>query len=82
MIKQFNIASNLLTEVKNSETAIEVYINPTDSEKKILEEKYNIDEHTIFSALDPDEVSRMEFDPDYIFMLWKRLKNYCCINGN
>lgn len=42
MVKQFNIANNILTPVKNSETAIEVYIDPTDSEKKILEEKYNI----------------------------------------
>jgi magnesium transporter len=76
MIKQFNISNNLLSIIKDDSAVIEVYIDPTDSEKKILEEKYNIDEHTISSALDPDEVSRLEFDPDYIFMLWKRPKNY------
>jgi magnesium transporter len=76
MIKQFNISNNLLSIIKDDNAVIELYIDPTDTEKKILEEKYNIDEHTISSALDPDEVSRLEFDPDYIFMLWKRPKNY------
>lgn len=76
MIKQFNISNNLLSIIKDDDAQIELYIDPTETEKKLLEEKYNIDEHTISSALDPDEVSRMEFDPDYIFLLWKRPKNY------
>ena len=76
MVKHFNITNNLLAPVKSDVALVEVYIDPTESEKKILIERYNIDEHTISSALDPDEVSRMEFDPDYIFMLWKRPKNY------
>jgi len=80
MIKQFNISNNLLSVIKDDNALIEVYIDPTETEKKILEEKYNIDEHTISSALDPDEVSRMEFDPDYIFMLWKRPKNYSSVD--
>jgi magnesium transporter len=69
MDKHFNITNNLLAPVKSDVALVEVYIDPTESEKKILIERYNIDEHTISSAQDPDEVSPIEFDPDYIFML-------------
>ena len=36
----------------------------------------DFDEHTLSSALDPDEVSRVEFEKDYTFIIWKRPNNY------
>jgi magnesium transporter len=34
-------------------------------------ERYGIDEHTLSSATDPDEVSRIEIDTDYFAIIWK-----------
>ena len=53
-----------------------IYINPTDAEKKELIEQYKIDEHTLNSSLDPDELSRLEFEPEHVAMIFKRPKHY------
>ncbi|MFS2160400.1 magnesium transporter CorA family protein [Pseudomonas sp. Pseusp122] len=37
---------------------------------------FRLDEHAVASALDPDEVSRIEFHPDSLFLIWKRPENY------
>ena len=39
-------------------------------------ESYQIDEHTLASCLDPDELPRLEFEPEHIAMIYKRPKNY------
>lgn len=49
-----------------------VYALPSDSEKKELLETLKIDQHTLESALDPDEISRVEFTPEYLYIIWKR----------
>lgn len=53
-----------------------VYTNPTVEEQRFLVESYQIDEHTLASALDPDEQPRLEFEPEHIVMIYKRPKNY------
>ncbi|OHB59548.1 MAG: divalent metal ion transporter [Planctomycetes bacterium RBG_13_46_10] len=53
-----------------------IYTNPTDAEKKELIEQYKIDEHTLNSSLDPDELSRLEFEPEHIAMIFKRPRHY------
>jgi hypothetical protein len=35
-----------------------------------------VDEHTLASSLDPDEISRLEFEPEHIAIIFKRPKNY------
>lgn len=53
-----------------------VYTAPTDEEKKQLIEQYKIDEHTLNSSLDPDELSRLEFEPEHVAIIFKRPKHY------
>lgn len=53
-----------------------VYINPDETEKKYLINNFQIDEHTLNSALDPDEISRIEFEPEHIAIIFKKPKNY------
>lgn len=53
-----------------------VYNNPTEAERKFLCESYEIDEHTLTSALDPDELARLEFEPGHVAIIFKRPKNY------
>ena len=76
MLKQYQIVDAKVVESESSAARIHVYINPDDEEKKHLLAAFNLDEHTLNSALDPDEISRLEFEPDHVAMIFKRPKNY------
>jgi magnesium transporter len=77
MIRRMYISDNgKLQEDDKSTPLIFVYTAPTDEEKKQLIEQYKIDEHTLNSSLDPDELSRLEFEPEHIAMIFKRPKHY------
>lgn len=76
MIKKYAIRSDKICTIDDAECSILVYINPDENEKKELIDKYKVDEHTLHSALDPDELSRIEFEPDHIAFIYKRPKNY------
>ena len=52
------------------------FSDPDAAEKTLLLERFKLDDHALASALDPDEVSRIEFHPDALFMIWKRPENY------
>lgn len=52
------------------------YINPDEQERKHLVDALKIDEHTLVSALDPDELARLEFEPEHLAMIFKRPRNY------
>ncbi|MBI5806684.1 magnesium transporter CorA family protein [candidate division TA06 bacterium] len=55
---------------------IQMFINPDEAEKKYLVSELKLDEHTLNSALDPDEQSRLEFEPDHLALILKRPQNY------
>lgn len=76
MIKRFQLLNNALVSSNSLESPILVYINPDSAEKNSMLSNYAIDEHTLTSALDPDEVSRFEFSSDGLFLIWKRPMNY------
>lgn len=76
MLKQYQIADGKVLESEAAAARIDVYINPDDEERKHLLQTFSLDEHTLNSALDPDEISRLEFDPDHVAMILKRPKNY------
>jgi hypothetical protein len=40
-----------------------LFSNPDHAERNWLLEQHKLDEHALASALDPDEVSRIEFSP-------------------
>jgi len=76
MLMQLYISGGKLVEDNGSEAAVQVYIAPDEAEKKHLVEQLKIDEHTLNSSLDPDELSRLEFEPDHLAMIIKRPKHY------
>ena len=51
---------------------IQVYSDPSDEEKSYLIEQCGIDEHTLASALDEDEISRIEYEANHIAVIMKR----------
>jgi magnesium transporter len=76
MLKQLYISGGKIVEENGHDPAVLVYIAPDDTEKKYLVEQLKIDEHTLSSSLDPDELSRLEFEPEHIAMIVKRPKHY------
>ena len=76
MINNYLLTDMKICEAANGTGQIAVYINPSETEKKYLIDELKIDEHTLSSALDPDELSRLEFEPEHTAVIFKRPKNY------
>jgi magnesium transporter len=76
MLQKYNFLNGALTESTDENCGVWVYVNPDNDENEFIAREYNIDKHTVESATDPDEISRLEFEDDNIFIIWKRPKNY------
>jgi len=76
MLRQLNLIDGKLVESQNGSGQVSVYIAPDETERKLLVEQLKIDEHTLNSSLDPDEPSRLEFEPEHVAMIFKRPKRY------
>ncbi|MCX7984873.1 MAG: magnesium transporter CorA family protein [Bacteroidetes bacterium] len=80
MIQFYTLTQNKIFQSTPENATILVYCNPTDDERKQLIEKYSIDEHTLNSALDPDELARLELEAEYTAIIFKRPRNYSGID--
>lgn len=76
MLKKLYINDGKIVENGSGDASVYVYSAPDENEKKYLIEQLKIDEHTLNSSLDPDELSRLEFEPEHIAMILKRPKRY------
>jgi magnesium transporter len=76
MLTQLYIKDGKLTESGEGDAPVWVYTAPDEAERKYLIEQIKLDEHTLNSALDPDELSRLEFEPDHAAIIFKRPKRY------
>ena len=76
MVKYYRIMEGKLCESAAGECNILLYLNPDEAERKALINDHKIDEHTLNSALDPDELSRLEFEPEHAAMIVNRPRNY------
>ncbi|MDD5529070.1 MAG: magnesium transporter CorA family protein [bacterium] len=76
MLKKYKIFENAIRESKDENGTILLFTDPDESDRKHLVENYGLDEHTLNSALDPDEISRLEIEPEYIAIIFKRPKNF------
>jgi magnesium transporter len=73
---KYRIEDRKLVETDQEPCQVMVFINPDELEKKYLVEQLKLDEHTLASALDPDELSRLEFEPEHAAVIFKRPKSY------
>jgi len=76
MLTRLYIKDGRLTETGEGEAPVWVYTAPDETERKYLVEQVKLDEHTLNSAVDPDELSRLEFEPDHAALIFKRPKRY------
>jgi magnesium transporter len=74
--RQYRIENRRLVECDDLMSQVVVVINPDDQERKLLVEELRFDEHTLASALDPDELSRLEFEPEHAAIIFKRPSKY------
>jgi magnesium transporter len=72
----YRIVDRKLEQTNPGSGSIWVYIAPDEKEKRFLIDEMKLDEHTLNSALDPDELSRLEFEPEHMAIIFKRPKNY------
>jgi magnesium transporter len=76
MLKKFRLENGRLIEDSSGASQVHMYIAPDETEKKYLVEQLKVDEHTLNSSLDPDELSRLEFEPEHIAIIFKRPRHY------
>lgn len=68
----YQIEGSRLAQCENVPGEVLVYIAPTEMERRELVDVHGLDEHTLNSALDPDELPRLEFETDHAVLIMKR----------
>ncbi|SEI70050.1 magnesium transporter CorA family protein [Pseudomonas sp. NFR16] len=76
MIKGHRLEAGALRECAEPDATVLWFSQPDAQERARLLERFQLDDHALASALDPDEVARIEFHPNGLFMIWKRPENY------
>jgi magnesium transporter len=76
MLQRMEIVNGKLTQTADGTGSVYVYISPDEQERKYLVEELKLDEHTLASALDPDELARLEFEPEHTAIIFKRPRNH------
>ncbi len=76
MVYHYGINEGKLQGAAGEDARISLYINPDAGERTHLVEVMKIDEHNLLSSLDPDEVARIEYEPEHVALIVKRPKNY------
>jgi magnesium transporter len=79
MLRTFCIRDSRVVEAPGG--PISVYVAPDETERRFLVDSCRVDEHTLASALDPDELARLEFEPDHVAIIFKRPRNYSGQDG-
>jgi magnesium transporter len=75
MRRIFEVGAAGVAEACGGQGNIYLFVAPDESDRRLLLDEFKVDEHTLNSALDPDELSRLEFEPDHAAMILKRPKN-------
>jgi magnesium transporter len=71
----FELKHGSIVQTSDDLGSILVYVAPDDREKQEIIQALTLDTYDLESALDPEEISRVEFTPDHIFLIWKRPKS-------
>jgi magnesium transporter len=72
----YRIIDGKLQECPPDEGQVLVYVKPDESEQRFLIDRLKVDEHTLASSLDPDELARLEFEPEHAVAIFKRPRYY------
>ncbi len=76
MLRSYVLREGRVVPDEGQDCPIEFYIKPDETETRHLIDHLQIDEHTLSSAQDPDELPRLEFEPNHTAIILKRPRNY------
>jgi len=76
MLKTFQLTGGKVVECGPDSQCLAVYINPDEKEKAYLINQMSLDEHTLNSSLDPEELGRVEFEANHVAVIVKKPKRY------
>jgi magnesium transporter len=76
MRRDYQLVDCRVAECTGKTGQIQVFVNPDAEEKRYLIQDLGVDEHTLNSSLDPDELSRLEFEPNHVALIFKMPKSY------
>ncbi len=77
MLKYYKIENGRIVGAPDEDSADIVLMgSPSQEQRGALVKKYEIAEHSIASAFDNDELSRVEYDDDFTTIVFKKPRNY------
>lgn len=77
MLKCYELSDGRVQPCEEEQSGfIQVYSAPNEEEKRYLIGVCGIDEHTLNSALDEDEISRLEYESNHVAVIIKRPRNF------
>lgn len=79
MQKTYILKDNKIVEDENVSAAacdVLLFVEPTAAEQQYLISELKIDEHTLASAMDPEELPRVEQEPNHTALILNRPRNY------
>jgi magnesium transporter len=76
MLKTYRIEQGKVVEAPDALGPIMLFVQPNDEEKARLTNQYGINPHNLASALDPNELPRLEIEDDHLAMIFKHPKCY------
>ncbi len=76
MLKKYRLEGGRLLQTAAFDADVLVVIDPDAQLRNDLLQNYQIDEHTLNSAMDSDELARVEYEDDYTALIFKKPKSY------
>jgi magnesium transporter len=76
MQKCYKLENGRLQPSDEADAQVVVVVSPDASQRDLLIQSHQIDEHTFNSALDTDELARIEYEDDYTAIIFKKPKSY------
>jgi magnesium transporter len=69
---EYRLADGELHMTRPGRGNVVIFADPTPEERQEILKTLPLEEHTLDSMLDPDEISRAEFEPESNVVIWKR----------
>jgi magnesium transporter len=76
MFERYSLIDATLQVTTDEQAPLLLCTDPTAQDREFLHQRFQVDTHMLESALDPDEVSRIEFHDGQLFLIWKRPESY------
>jgi magnesium transporter len=76
MVKYYKLQNGRVVATEKHEAQITALVSPSQEEVNTLMQDRKLDEHTIASAFDAEELARVEHEDDYTAIIFKKPKSY------